>query len=194
MTESNLSTLERDPAESWKSSPSCDPSQDVDLQVEKIDRRQRKIQARIQLPYTPEQIWSILTHYEALSDFIPNLASSLRCEHPEGGIRIEQVGTQNALMVKFSARVVLDMEERFPQRLSFKMVEGDFKDFQGAWTLSSQVNSTQPMTELTYCVQIWPKRSMPIIAVEKRLSKDLPMNLLAIRQRLDTLYGNPALS
>ena len=196
MTESKQPILAKDLEAQLENQ--CDPiPPDVELEVEKIDRRQRKIQACIQLPYNPEQIWSVLTDYEALSDFIPNLASSSRCEHPEGGIRIEQIGTQSALMLKFSARVVLDMEEIFPHQIKFEMVEGDFNAFHGDWQISpqspSEHSSTQPpMTTLTYSVQVWPKRTMPILAVEKRLSKDLPTNLLAIRQRLDELFCGPA--
>ncbi|NJN24305.1 MAG: cyclase [Acaryochloridaceae cyanobacterium RL_2_7] len=160
----------------------------VDLKVRKIENRQRQIEAKIELPYSPDQVWKVLTDYEALPEFIPNLEASQRVDHPEGGIRIEQVGSQNALMMKFSARVVLDMEENFPQALNFDMVEGDFKAFGGQWRLAP-CDSCAAKTELTYSVKIWPKRTMPILAVEKRLSKDLPVNLQAIRQRLDALYG-----
>ena len=98
------------------------------------------------------------------------------------------MGAQRALKMKFSARVVLDMVENFPKALNFDMVEGDFKAFGGQWRLSP-CESCASKTELIYSVKIWPKRTMPILAVEKRLSKDLPVNLQAIHQRLDALYG-----
>lgn len=163
---------------------------DIDVQVRKIESRQRQIEARIQLPYPAEQVWQVLTDYEALSEFIPNLETSQRVEHPAGGVRIEQIGAQSALMLKFSARVVLDMEENFPKALNFDMVEGDFNGFEGQWRLNPCENCEE-QTELTYSLTVWPKRTMPICAVEKRLSKDLPMNLQAIRQRLDQLHGTP---
>ena len=164
---------------------------DIDITVRKIESRQRQIEAKIQLPYSADQVWQVLTDYEALPEFIPNLERSQRLDHPDGGIRIEQVGAQSALMVKFSARVVLDMEENFPEVLNFDMVEGDFKAFGGEWRLAPS-SSDQASTELTYSVKVWPKRTMPILAVEKRLAKDLPTNLQAIRQRLDDLYGAEA--
>jgi ribosome-associated toxin RatA of RatAB toxin-antitoxin module len=161
----------------------------VEIQVQKIEKRQRQIEAKIQLPYPVEQVWQVLTDYEALSEFIPNLEMSQRVEHPDGGIRVEQIGAQTALKMKFSARVVLDMEENFPESLNFDMVEGDFNEFEGQWCLSCCNQSNQPQTELTYRIKVWPKRTMPIVVVENRLAKDLPINLLAIRERLDTLYG-----
>ena len=98
----------------------------VDLQVRKIENRQRQIEAKIELPYSADQVWQVLTDYESLPDFIPNLETSQRLDHPQGGVRIEQVGCQSALMMKFSARVVLDMEENFPKALSFDMVAVGF--------------------------------------------------------------------
>ena len=161
----------------------------IDVQVHKIESRQRQIEAKIELPYPAEQVWNVLTDYESLSEFIPNLETSQRVDHPEGGVRIEQVGSQSALMMKFSARVVLDMEENFPEALNFDMVEGDFKGFEGQWRLAP-CTDCDSKTELTYCLKVWPKRSMPIVAVEKRLAKDLPLNLQAIRRRLDDLYSS----
>lgn len=165
-------------------------SSGVDVQVYKIENRQRQIEAKIQLPYPVETVWQVLTDYEALSEFIPNLECSQRIEHPADGIRVEQIGSQRALKMKFSARVVLDMEEQFPEALNFNMVEGDFKGFEGQWCLACCDESPQAKTELTYRLKVWPKRTMPILAVEKRLAKDLPINLQAIRQRLDQLHGD----
>ena len=160
----------------------------VTLETQKLDRRQRQIQAQIHLPYALESVWQVLTDYDTLAEFIPNLAKSQRLEHPETGIRIEQVGVQTALFLQFSARVVLDMTEEFPHKIHFAMVEGDFNSFSGYWCLQPSDQIAGDGTELTYTVQVWPKRTMPIMAVENRLRHDLPNNLLAIRQRLAHLH------
>ena len=170
--------------------PDLDPAallKDISLKIEKLEGRQRQIQAQINLPYTMEQVWQVLTDYESLAEFVPNLVKSQRLNHPEGKIRIEQIGVQNALFLNFSARVVLDMEENFPHALRFQMVEGDFKDFSGCWNLQQWLHSKTPGTRLTYTLIIWPKRTMPVIAIERRLGSDLPYNLLAIRKRLDEI-------
>ncbi|HEY9827792.1 MAG TPA: SRPBCC family protein [Stenomitos sp.] len=166
---------------------STDQSTDVSLTVSKIEGRQRRIEAWIDLPYSLEQVWGVLTDYEALADFIPNLEKSCLLPHPEGGIRLEQVGVQNLRVVTFSARVVLDMTEEFPSALRFSMVEGDFKGFSGAWLLQPLMSPPEQETRLTYCLEVWPKVTMPVIAIEQRLKKDLPQNLLAIRDRLANL-------
>jgi ribosome-associated toxin RatA of RatAB toxin-antitoxin module len=160
-------------------------TEDVLLTVSKLAGRQRRVEATIHLPHSVERVWQVLTDYETLADFIPNLSKSVRIPHPEGGIRLEQVGVQNLRIVTFSARVVLDMTEEFQSAIHFQMVEGDFKAFSGTWLLQPMPESESGGTRLTYCLEVWPKPAIPVIAIEQRLRKDLPANLRAIREYLD---------
>lgn len=159
----------------------------VAVQIEKIAERKRQISAKIYIPHPAERIWKVLTDYEALVDFVPNLAKSRLLEHPNGGIRLEQVGSQRLLNFNFCARVVLDLEEYFPKQITFFMVEGDFKGFSGTWNLEPQSLNGIMGTNLCYTIQVWPKLTMPVTIIERRLSKDLQLNLLAIYQRVTQL-------
>jgi ribosome-associated toxin RatA of RatAB toxin-antitoxin module len=159
----------------------------VTVQIEKIAERQRQISAKIHIPHPAEHIWKVLTDYEALVEFIPNLTKSRLLEHPQGGIRLEQIGSQRLLNFNFCARVVLDLEEHFPKQITFSMVEGDFKDLSGSWNLEPQSLNGILGTNLSYIIQVWPKRTMPLTMIERRLSKDLHSNLLAIYQRVEKL-------
>lgn len=161
-------------------------SPDVLLTLSKLQGRQRRVEATIHLPHPIEQVWQTLTDYEKLAEFIPNLSVSRRIPHPEDGIRVEQVGVQNLKVVTFSARVVLDMTEEYLSAIRFKMVEGDFKAFSGEWLLQSMPEAEAGGTRLTYCLEVWPKATIPVIAIEQRLRKDLPANLKAILQHLDS--------
>lgn len=158
-------------------------SDGVSIQVEKLSDRQRQITARVQIHQPVQKVWKILTDYESLVEFIPNLTKSSLIEHPDGGIRLEQIGSQCLLNFKFCARVVLDLEEIFPKLIKFAMVEGDFKGFSGFWSLEPYKLGTGEGTDLCYTIRVWPKLTMPIGIIENRLANDLQCNLLAIRQR-----------
>lgn len=162
--------------------------QDVEVQTKAVAERQRQITAKIQISSPVEQVWQVLTDYEALADFIPNLSQSRLLQHPTGGIRLEQIGSQRFLRLNFSARVVLDLEEIFPHEINFNMVEGDLKAFIGSWQLKPDAISGNG-TNLYYTVRVWPKRTMPVTIIERRLTSDLRLNLLAIRQRVDELFS-----
>lgn len=165
------------------------PTDAVTVSVEKLAGRQRQLEAQIQLQHPLEQVWAVLTDYEALADFIPNLSHSRLLDHPDNGIRLEQVGRESALFLNFSARVVLDLTEVYPQAIHFQMVEGDFRSFAGSWLLNAQEH-LQPLTHLTYRLLIVPKLAMPVGAIEKRLRRNLVANLVAIRERLDIIASN----
>ena len=156
----------------------------VEVSTDRAEGRRRQISARIHIPHPQAQIWEILTDYDQLADFIPNLAKSQRLPQPNHLIRIEQVGSEVFLKFKFRARVVLDMIEHYPERIDFKMVEGDFKEFAGSWKLES----TSDGTDLRYTVTILPPLAMPVGLIERRLRSGLVMNLSAIRDRANQLF------
>ncbi len=149
----------------------------VDVVTERLQGRQRRLTARVQVPCAAEQIWQVLVDYDRLAEFVPNLTRSQRIPHPEGGIRLEQVGAQCFLNLKFCARVVLDMTEQFPQKIGFSLVEGDFKRFDGAWHL---VSLSPTLTELVYELVVLPPLAMPAGLIERHLSQNLSENLRAI--------------
>lgn len=159
---------------------------EVKIETEEVAKRQRRITSQIAIAHPRESVWQVLTDYESLPEFIPNLEKSQRLEHPEGSkVRLEQVGKQRLLKMNFSARVVLDLSETHPERIDFEMVEGDFKAFSGYWSLVAEDN----LTQLIYSIFVWPPRTMPVSLIERRMSKDLSLNLVAIRQRVRERFG-----
>lgn len=179
----------------WLEDPEDDEIADrledgIAIHTEKLRGRQRRIHAITTLPFTAEQLWQILTDYDNLASFIPNLTRSRRLSHPDGGIRLEQVGAQSFLNVKFCARVVLDTVETFPQQICFAMVEGDFRQFEGQWTLEPLAGPT-PRTRLGYDLLICPPLAMPAGLIERHIRHDLTRNLHAIGERAALLFGAP---
>ncbi|KAA8531111.1 hypothetical protein F0562_005820 [Nyssa sinensis] len=164
----------------------------VHCEVEVISWRERRIKAEISVSADIESVWNSLTDYERLADFIPNLVSSGRipCPHP-GRIWLEQRGLQRALYWHIEARVVLDLQE-FPKlahdrELHFSMVDGDFKKFEGKWSLKSGKRSST--TILSYEVNVIPRFNFPAIFLERIIRSDLPVNLQALACRAERKFG-----
>lgn len=63
------------------------------------------------------------------------------------------------------------------------------KAYFGNWRLEPYTLSDRMGTKLCYNVRVWPKRTMPVAIIERRLCSDLRFNLLAIRQRVEELFG-----
>ncbi|KAK6152962.1 hypothetical protein DH2020_012601 [Rehmannia glutinosa] len=166
----------------------------VKCEVEVISWRERRIKAEISVNADVESVWSALTDYERLADFIPNLVRSGRipCPHP-GRIWLEQRGLQRALYWHIEARVVLDLQEVLKsendRELHFSMVDGDFKKFEGKWSVKSRKGSST--TTLGYEVNVIPTFNFPAIFLERIITSDLPVNLQALACRSESNFeGN----
>ncbi|MEM9264941.1 MAG: SRPBCC family protein [Cyanobacteria bacterium P01_F01_bin.13] len=157
--------------------------QQVSIKTESLAPRQRQIVAAIAIPRSLEQVWQILTDYERLADFVPNLTVSRLLSRPDGGVRLEQIGAQCFLNFKFCARVILDMTEIFPKEIGFSMVDGDFKRFVGKWSLQPALMGEQTATLLSYELTVQPPAIMPVQLIEHHICHNLTQNLLAICDR-----------
>eukprot|EP00741_Cyanophora_paradoxa_P010711 tig00020538_g10353.t1 len=159
---------------------------DVIVEIAGLGRRFKRISARILIDADIHQIWDVLTDYESLPKFIPNLARCERLEHPTGGIRLLQVGTQSLVYIQFEAKAVMDVVERPYQEIEFSMVDGDFHVFRGLWRLTPAPDGSR-RTILRYSVDVKPKVTLPLTFISAIIRNDLPTNLLAVKKRAEKL-------
>lgn len=168
----------------------------VNIQVPSINVRQ--ITASIIIDSSLDNIWSLITDYNNLSKYIPNLTKSYIIPNKvikmPNKIRIFQEGSQKIIGFNFKASLILDMQEQINLQeriLYFNLVESKmFKSFNGTWNLKSynikeyneitKIFENKCKTKLTYTVFIESSKSIPIIALEWRIREDLPINLKSI--------------
>ncbi|XP_027360738.1 uncharacterized protein LOC113868930 [Abrus precatorius] len=161
---------------------------EVHCEVQVISWRERRVNAEITVNADTESVWNALTDYEHLADFIPNLVWSGRipCPYP-GRIWLEQRGFQRAMYWHIEARVVLDLQEVinsvWDRELHFSMVDGDFKKFDGKWSVKSGTRSSTAI--LSYEVNVIPRFNFPAIFLERIIRSDLPVNLRALAYRAE---------
>ena len=121
----------------------------------------------------------MLTDYENLSRFIPNLSTSELIQRQGQTVRLQQVGSQQLLGLRFSAQVQLELTEyRQDGLLQFRMVKGDFRRFEGSW----QIRQRPDVSSLLYELTVQGCLGMPIGLIEERLRDDLSSNLNAVVQ------------
>ncbi|CAK8579033.1 unnamed protein product [Lathyrus sativus] len=174
-----------------------DGDREVHCELQVVSWRERRVKAEISINADINSVWNALTDYEHLADFIPNLVWSGRipCPFP-GRIWLEQRGFQRAMYWHIEARVVLDLQEflnsEWDRELHFSMVDGDFKKFEGKWSVKSGTRSSS--TNLSYEVNVIPRFNFPAIFLERIIRSDLPVNLRALAYRVErTILGNQKL-
>lgn len=186
-----LATLSPSPSDSPVESTAerFEPSAEVALQtcgldtiqqeMERLPQGVRRLAVQLRLNLDPRHLWAVLTDYENLHQFIPNLASSRLLWRRGQRVGLEQVGSQQFCGLRFSARVQLELvEEASRGRLHFRMLEGDFRCFEGNWCVGADASSSWVFYELT----VQGKPGMPIGLIEQRLQQDLASNLRGVQQ------------
>ncbi len=165
---------------------SCCALDTIQQAMERLPQGTRRLAAQLRLELAPEWIWSVLTDYDHLDRFIPNLTSSRQLWRRGNQVALEQVGTQQFCGLRFSARVQLALSEEPDQgRLAFRMLEGDFRCFQGLW----QVGADDTSTWLLYDLTVQGKPGMPIGLIEQRLKEDLASNLRGVQREAQRRYA-----
>ncbi|KAL6613729.1 hypothetical protein ACP70R_035999 [Stipagrostis hirtigluma subsp. patula] len=177
-----------------------------EIQVSKVGKRNRRlVRARVRVDAPLEAVWATLTDYEGLADFIPGLSECRLLHQDHRFARLYQVGEQDlALGFKFNAKGTIDCYEGEMELLpapgarrreiDFKMIDGDFKFFEGKWSVeevdgviteggeNSEDQGLQT-TLLSYLVELEPKLWVPVRLLEGRICSEIKNNLVSIREQ-----------
>ena len=151
----------------------------IEQTMEKLSGGTRRLAAQLTTSATFDSLWNVLTDYDRLSLYIPNLLSSTKIFQNKNNVHLKQVGAQDFLGMKFSAEVTIDLfEEKELGLLKFSLIKGDFRRFEGSWKIQSIKETSK--NSLIYDLTVQGCQWMPIGMIEKRLKKDLSENLVAV--------------
>ena len=151
----------------------------IEQTMEKLSGGTRRLAAQLTTSASFDSLWNVLTDYDRLSLYIPNLLSSKKIFKNNNNVHLKQVGAQDFLGMKFSAEVTIDLfEEKELGLLKFSLIKGDFRRFEGSWKIQNIKDTSR--NSLIYDLTVQGCQWMPIGMIEKRLKKDLSENLIAV--------------
>lgn len=163
----------------WQQTTATCSLDTIQQDMERLPNGKRRLAVQLRLPTHPSWIWKALTDYDNLHRFIPNLEHSRVLWRRDRRVGVEQVGSQLFCGLKFSARVTLELtEEAEAGRLPFRMIQGDFRCFEGEWRVGADATSSW----VFYDLLVQGKPGMPIGLIEQRLQQDLANNLRGVQQ------------
>tara|TARA_Y100001968_G_scaffold150753_1_gene137916 strand:+ start:111 stop:575 length:465 start_codon:yes stop_codon:yes gene_type:complete len=149
--------------------------------MEILPKGTRRLAAQLRTPQSFESLWSVLTDYDRLSEFIPNLESSKVISRKGLTVDLKQIGSQEFFGFKFSAEVCLQLiEDKLNGLLKFHLIKGDFQRFEGSWKITKSANGQFNL--LLYELTVQGCVGMPVALIEQRLRRDLRSNLLAVEK------------
>ena len=151
----------------------------IEQTMEKLSGGTRRLAAQLTTTATLESLWKVLTDYDRLNLYIPNLLLSKKIYQKKNNVHLKQIGAQDFLGIKFSAEVTIDLvEEKELGLLKFSLIKGDFRKFEGSWRIQKTKDNSK--NSLIYDLTVQGCQWMPIGMIEKRLKKDLSENLIAV--------------
>ena len=151
----------------------------IEQTMEKLSEGTRRLAAQLTTSASFDSLWNVLTDYDRLNLYIPNLLSSKKIYQKGNIVHLKQVGAQDFLGMKFSAEVTINLfEDKKLGLLKFNLIKGDFRKFEGSWTIKNIKDTSK--NSLIYDLTVQGCQWMPIGMIEKRLKKDLSENLIAV--------------
>lgn len=187
----------------------------VRVDVENTSWNSRKLFATVDVQAPVDLLWSSLTDYEHLGDFIPSLVENRCLQKKDSGAVVYQVGAQDVAMgVKFKAACTLDCTEYmsgvpaylcscsgngadglFPQpKLSAEHApvrDITFSLVEGDFKAFRGVWRMMPAGDmrsiLCYSLYVMPQAWLPVNFIQGRIEQEVKQNLAAVRKYAESL-------
>lgn len=134
----------------------------------------------------PQVAWTVLSDYDQLAKFIPDMKSSRVLSRHGNVVRVEQKGDVGFLFYKEPVIVVLEVREDPPSRISARGLEGNVKGLETRYELSSSASGVR----LDYSGRFDPDFAIPPLIgmpIVNRLIERRFRAMVAEIQRRDAL-------
>lgn len=128
-----------------------------------------RVNASFTVPAAPRAVASVLTDYERIPEFMPDVTSSQIVSRSDAGLVVEQEATARFMMFSKRVHLLLEVSEdgntiRFRDRCG-----NSFKSYEGAWILTQ---TTAGGTEVAYQLSAKPSFEVPGFVLKRLLKRD----------------------
>lgn len=139
----------------------------------------QRVRASILIEEERQKIWQVLTNYNHLADFTPDLLDSKLIKIKNNIAIVEQKQKVGILFLNKILLQEMSVKHEYPKRLIFKGTKGDMDTFEGNWTLN-KINNRG--TLLTYELKVKPNFYVPKWLFRLTFKKTVSNSLNAIRE------------
>lgn len=130
----------------------------------------------------PAAVWKVLTNYEAMPQFVPDLATTKVLSRTGNRVVIEQSGMARFLFFSRTIHLVVQAVEDPMSSIDINLVSGDMKVYSCRWTLTPLPDGG---TRINYSGKLVPKFYVPSMLGANLISHDIERMMGAVLQRVD---------
>lgn len=132
---------------------------------------------------SPGAVWKILTNYDKMPEFVPDLATSRVLSRSGDDAIIEQFGEARFLFVRRDIHLIVLAKEQPMNRIVISLVSGDMKVYQCQWELVALAETGG--TRINYTGKMAPKFYVPGMLGANIIKGDIARMMAAVLARLD---------
>jgi ribosome-associated toxin RatA of RatAB toxin-antitoxin module len=135
---------------------------------------------------TPQRAWEVLTAYEQLPEFVPNMRSSKLLSRHGEEVMLEQQSRTRFLFIKQDIHVVLRVTEHPLSAIDIALVSSDeVRQYTGRWELTpAQLNGVEG-THIRYTGDMEPRFFVPPVLGASLVKGDVRRMVSAVIARID---------
>jgi hypothetical protein len=131
------------------------------------------VSARMSIGVSSATAWEVITDYNRLSDFVPDMDESRVVSRPGEPTLVRQSGAWSLLGYRVPVYVVARVEEQAMRAVRFHSISGNVRVENGEWRIADQGGRVA----ITYRVECTPHFWVPPILGEVLIRRDVRVKL-----------------
>jgi ribosome-associated toxin RatA of RatAB toxin-antitoxin module len=131
----------------------------------------------------PEVVWKILTDYERMPEFVPDMQRSRLISRSGNTAVIEQFGEARFLFFKRSIHLIVNVTELPMSAIDIGLVSGDMKVYNCRWEIVPIPETGG--SRIVYTGKLVPKFYVPGMLGSNIIRSDIEKMMAAVLERLD---------
>lgn len=151
----------------------------VDLEGEQVF----EVTASGAVKAAPAAVWKVLTDYEAMPDFVPDLEKTKVMSRTGNRVIVEQSGVARFLFLSRNIHLVVHIAEEPISSIDIKLVHGDMKVYSCRWEMTPVPETGG--TRITYTGKLVPKFYVPGMLGSNIIRRDIERMMKAVLEKLD---------
>jgi ribosome-associated toxin RatA of RatAB toxin-antitoxin module len=142
-----------------------------------------EVSARGEVAAAPAAVWRILTDYERMPEFVPDLHTTRVLSRSGDQAVLDQTGSARLLFFRRAIHLVVQVREQPISQVDVSLVEGDMKVYHCTWRLVPLPDNGG--TRVLYNGKMAPKFYVPGLLGANLIRSDIESMMAAVLARLD---------
>lgn len=134
---------------------------------------------------TPQRAWQVLTDYERLAEFVPNLTSSTLISRNGREAVVEQYGSGGFLFITQEIHLVLRVREQPFSAIDITRIAGNMKRYDAQWILIPARENRCDGTRIAYSAILQPDFFLPPFVGPALVQADVEKMLQAVLAEIE---------